>query len=98
MNFVPKSATERVRRFGIWLRDKINRIYTRPLNPAKTWLILTVVFLTKNMQTADLKHERFLRGRIQMIAHFFEAANSLQDLSDIELRGNFCRRFRAAFE
>jgi hypothetical protein len=50
------------------------------------------------MQATDLKHERFLRGCVQVVAHFFEAADSLQDFCDIQLRRNFCRRFRAAFK
>jgi hypothetical protein len=50
------------------------------------------------MQTTDLEHERFLRGRVQVVAHFFEAPDSLQYLRGIQLRRNFCRRFRAAFE
>ena len=57
-----------------------------------------VFVLTKNMQTTDLEHERFLRGRVQVVAHFFEVPDSLQYLRGIQLRRNFCRRFRAAFE
>ena len=54
--------------------------------------------LTKNMQATNLKNERFLRGRVQMVARLFETADSLQDLCDIQLRCNFCGRFRAVFE
>jgi hypothetical protein len=54
--------------------------------------------LTKNMQATNLKNERFLRGSVQMVAHLFEAADSLQDLCDIQSRCNVCGRFRAVFE
>jgi len=54
--------------------------------------------LTKNMQATDLKHERFLCSRVEVVAHFFEAADSLQNLRDAQVRRNFRRRFRAALE
>ena len=50
------------------------------------------------MQATDLKHERLLCSRVQVVAHFFEAADSLQNLRDTQMRRNFRRRFRAALE
>src|SRR5690349_5272942 len=54
--------------------------------------------LTKNVQATDLKHERLLCSRVQVVAHFFEAADSLQNLRDTQMRRNFRRRFRPAWE
>jgi hypothetical protein len=32
--------------------------------------------LTKNVQATDFEHERFLRVRVQLVAHFFQTPDS----------------------
>src|SRR5882762_4507264 len=110
MNLVPMSATERVRRFGILAEDKhlclcAQRVFN-PLirNRLKACLAhrlgksVLLSFLTKNVQATDFEHERFLRVRVQLVAHFFQTPDSFQDCRGVQLPGEFLCRLGTTFE
>ena len=109
MNLVPMSATERVRRFGILAEHRhlclcAQRVFNPLiLNRLKACLghrlgSLVPLVLTKNVQATDFENERFLRVRVQLVAHFFQTPDSLQDCRGVQLPGEFLCRLGTTFK
>src|SRR6266513_6155312 len=54
--------------------------------------------LTKNVEATEFEHKRFLRGCVQLVAHFFQTPDSFQDFRRLQLRCDFLCRLCATFE